>query len=31
MSILNFPAGRRIDLACLGRVAVDLEPAQEES
>ena len=28
MSILNFPAGRRIDLACLGRVAVDLYAQQ---
>lgn len=28
MSALNFPSGRRIDLACLGRVAVDLYAQQ---
>jgi len=28
MSNLNFPTGRRIDLACLGRVAVDLYSQQ---
>lgn len=28
MSVLNFPAGRRTDLACLGRVAVDLYAQQ---
>ncbi|PXW93971.1 5-dehydro-2-deoxygluconokinase [Sphaerotilus hippei] len=28
MSTLNFPNGRRIDLACLGRVAVDLYAQQ---
>lgn len=28
MSTLNFPSGRRIDLACLGRVAVDLYAQQ---
>jgi len=28
MSLLNFPAGRRFDLACLGRLAVDLYAQQ---
>ncbi|MCW5223601.1 5-dehydro-2-deoxygluconokinase [Verminephrobacter aporrectodeae subsp. tuberculatae] len=28
MSVLKFPSGRRIDLACLGRVAVDLYAQQ---
>ncbi len=28
MSALNFPSGRRVDLACLGRVAVDLYAQQ---
>src|SRR5450756_915245 len=28
MSLLTFPSGRRIDLACLGRLAVDLYAQQ---
>ena len=28
MSFLTFPAGRRFDLACLGRLAVDLYAQQ---